>query len=921
MEPSRQPQSSFLSPSEPSQLSEENMNSETKKRLCQLCSDLRLTRERFRVTRSERSWDDNPGGDSSSSWIASGTAPVRYEIAKTSRECPLCDLIRRTIKSYLSGKNLDSGDEVTEFLVEWDLDGPYVQDLARFANTSRRLKVSWIRKERLPGNGDCRGQGNGKKTERARGRKEGDDRAGNGGIREEIYLLSADPPLPQQRIGSVTGETGTSSPEVELVLSPRPQAPVKEYEGSESLILKWLRMCETTHHNPHPLSRGEWRHQFRSLVSSTYFGVIDVVEKRLCSLPMEGCKPAPYVALSYVWGDDKQSATSVNKHKELRTTSENVMSRIEHMGLASDWAEFPRTIRDALKLVEDLGRMRKDQGHSGGQLRYIWIDSLCIVQDRPRSWNFNAKNMHLIYGNAHFTICAADGPNPDTGLLALSPKDKKQPHLEWITPDVRVMVSKSSESVINASEWNRRGWTFQERILSRRCVIFTGARVYFQCRQTNWSQDDDPSEAGNGMASAWRILLHRAYEDLEHRPIRFYMTAVETYTGRNLSLAGDILDAFGGVSQLMEWYLCSHFHFGLPVSHLDLALLWKPLAGKSRRTNLPPSCRGHGRDDVEFPSWAWCGWMDSGDPGKGAGVVYDTEFLGGFLSDIRDWLLNHTWIVWYVRDQEGNPRPLWEGPTVPPSNRGNVAFRWRGYKSRPRRGSDWVKHLDVEENRAAGEGVDDYGRPPKDCWWRRRIMGEEQGRFTKRLPDNPFGVRQPDLNETKSYMFFSSSSSSHGSHGNNDYMSFGEVGLGHQPYQPILQFFTFVCEFHVVRDHDNAAGNALRRFHIADNARDRCGTVVVDKCWADSKQNGVKDGDSWTFIALSEAKDFTKEEGGNSWTHYVPSARDDSEWCLFYVMAIKKDRKRGVWERVGLGKAFQYAFQNASCRWEEILLG
>ncbi|KAM7215981.1 Heterokaryon incompatibility protein (HET) domain containing protein [Rhypophila decipiens] len=874
--------------------------------LCSRCEDLRLTPESFKVSESEQNGLRTPE-NLVSGRLASGAVPIRYamcKISSTNNPCNLCSLIQNTIASYQK----KGESQVTEYFIEWDLDGPYVKDRSKFTSTYRRLKVSWIRRMGI--------------VEQDHNKGKGDGTVDNAKVlEEEIYLLAASK-LPQQ----LTGHS-ESSADVQPG-SAKPLAP------NETIILDWLRMCDTEHPNPHPLTQGKWKGQFAELVESGYFGVIDVVDKRLCKLPIvENGEHAPYVALSYVWGKKKTCEvlhttngntvpttedTGVEKYRQgFYTTSGNVLSRTEDRGLEKDWQDFPKTIRDALKLVRDLGRKRKEEedGKNKPELRYIWIDSLCIVQDRPRSWNCNAKHMHLIYGNALFTICAADGKDSDAGLQALHLESHQQPPYAQITPDMGIRVFKSSESLINASEWNQRGWTYQEYILSSRCLLFTGAQIYFQCRQANWSQDDDPREVEHGMASAWRVLLHRSYEELESKAIQFFITAVHTYTGRNLAFAHDILNAFSGVSRLMEHYLCSHFHFGLPASHFDLALLWKPLAGKSRRKNLQPR---HEEDAVEFPSWCWSGWMDSTNPGNGARVVYDSGFLSGCLADIRDWLLNHTWIIWYVRDQEGKLVPLWKGPTVPPSSRERVDARWQGYKSRPRgQSSGWVRYLDVPENVATGAGVDDYGRPLRDFWWHSLACSQSPHSFKQRLPDNPFGVRGPVHNQTREYMFFSD----HNSRSDN-YMSFSDL-MPHQPHrswQPILQFWTLSCDFRILPDGRNPVKDHLQRFDVADRTLDKCGTVVVDSTWAENRKE-TRDYSPLKLIALSEAKRYTKEEWRGSWTFYDGTARADSEWSLFYVMAVTKDEKRGVWERLGLGKVFQSAFRKSGCTWEEIVLG
>ncbi|KAL2292366.1 hypothetical protein FJTKL_09345 [Diaporthe vaccinii] len=143
--------------------------------------------------------------------------------------------------------------------------------------------------------------------------------------------------------------------------------------------------------------------EFEKLVQATYFGVIDVLDMQLKPLPLAADgSPEKYVALSYGW---ENTANPQGRHI---TTRVNVMSRIQPMGLRKDWAVLPKTIQDAMLLVRAIGQ------------RYLWVDSLCIVQDSTSSWELNAKAMHLIYGNAYFTICAADG-DATTGLRAVRP--------------------------------------------------------------------------------------------------------------------------------------------------------------------------------------------------------------------------------------------------------------------------------------------------------------------------------------------------------------------------------------------------------------------------------------------------------------------------------------------------------------------
>ncbi|KAG8167099.1 hypothetical protein KVR01_002788 [Diaporthe batatas] len=176
------------------------------------------------------------------------------------------------------------------------------------------------------------------------------------------------------------------------------------FQQKLDIMRGWLETCTEKHDQSCSDELGT-RAEFERLVVATYFGVIDVVDIQLKPLPTaQDGRPEKYVALSYVWGD------TAGPHVRYMTTRRNVMKRIQERGLGEDWRFLPKTIQDAVLLVRALGQ------------RYLWVDSLCIVQDSTSSWELNAKAMHLVYGNAFFTICAADG-DARTGLRAIQDVD------------------------------------------------------------------------------------------------------------------------------------------------------------------------------------------------------------------------------------------------------------------------------------------------------------------------------------------------------------------------------------------------------------------------------------------------------------------------------------------------------------------
>ena len=94
-----------------------------------------------------------------------------------------------------------------------------------------------------------------------------------------------------------------------------------------------------------------------------------------------------YLALSHCWG------TAHGGHVP-RTTKATLSDRL----VSIDWEELSKTFQDALIITRGLG------------MRYIWIDSLCIVQDDKEDFETECAKMGLVYSKAHCTIAVSFPP-------------------------------------------------------------------------------------------------------------------------------------------------------------------------------------------------------------------------------------------------------------------------------------------------------------------------------------------------------------------------------------------------------------------------------------------------------------------------------------------------------------------------------
>jgi hypothetical protein len=285
--------------------------------------------------------------------------------------------------------------------------------------------------------------------------------------------------------------------------------PIETVKTDAALIQRWIALCENSH--------GDFCRPKTSNVplSKSFFGVIDVKEMALCKLP----PGARYIALSYTWG---------SVIRPFQTNKDNIRSLLVSGGLRKWRSDIPRTIRDAIDLVIDLGE------------RYLWVDSLCIIQDTDRSWALNSRVMDVVYGNAYLTICAADGDNSNAGLRGLhsSSSTSNSRHLgqniAHYSREIRLMATQPAENFIRKSAWDTRGWTFQERLLSVRNVIFVAGRMYFQCRCTARSCDIITEDESAGWSIEFKDSPLLMLQKLTDQPLSVYKKSLELYMTRNL---------------------------------------------------------------------------------------------------------------------------------------------------------------------------------------------------------------------------------------------------------------------------------------------------------------------------------------------------------------------------------------------------
>jgi hypothetical protein len=343
-------------------------------------------------------------------------------------------------------------------------------------------------------------------------------------------------------------------------------APTREFLGRKiaspdlldpQQLQGWLRDCESTHGMEceeslvHPDLLGAPKGAFRA---------IDV--DQMCIV--ETSQDSKYVALSYLWGKN---------FNQLFTTSKN-LAKLSQPG-ALEKEKLPRTIKDTIKLTKMLG------------LKYLWTDSLALIHDDGFQYHDD-----WVYARAALTVVAGSGKDANAGLPGVR-KESRTFHqeIEEVKPGLRLMVSHLAEDYISTSQWDSRAWTFQERMLSRRCLLFVNGRIYYQCRRTTFCEDMEMPKV-NGWSLDSIDMPTRIFRE---KPFVQYTSAVELYTRRELTNPNDILNAFEGMELVLEKRIKDKIYYGSLETMMDPSLVWESTKRLVRRSL--------------FPSWSWSGWI------------------------------------------------------------------------------------------------------------------------------------------------------------------------------------------------------------------------------------------------------------------------------------------------------------------------
>lgn len=264
------------------------------------------------------------------------------------------------------------------------------------------------------------------------------------------------------------------------------------------------------------------------------FCLIDV--DRFCI--RQGPPPAPYAALSYVWGTVEQELVlNVDNFRELQ--QQGRLGR----------EDVPVLIKDAITACAKLG------------LSYLWVDRLCLVQDDEKVKAAQLGYMGKIYQNSLVTLVALEGEDVTQGLPGIS-VNRRQTTTTFVHLGLVAMALMEGGicKSISESTWMTRGWTYQEALLSQKLLVFSKDMLHLIYHDEIKTESAEP-------------LYCYDFPEVFRRKDPYILDQLEGFNARQLTFQSDVLRAFTGVLSLFD----SRHFYGVPSNDFDMVVLWRQL--------------------------------------------------------------------------------------------------------------------------------------------------------------------------------------------------------------------------------------------------------------------------------------------------------------------------------------------------------
>ena len=392
-------------------------------------------------------------------------------------------------------------------------------------------------------------------------------------------------------------------------------APNTASEPCWNLAKQWLSTCDTNHTRCKKNLSASPYHPTRLIeVAPLSSHSDDELHLRIAD---ENSPGVPYMTLSHCWG----------KSEFLKLTATTFQHLLDGFSGADT---LSKTFQDAITICREL------------EVKYLWIDSLCIFQDSPEDWRYEAAQMGKVYGNSSCNIAATGASSDEEGCF----RDRDVSLLQCIITSEwdnqnngtwEIIPTDYWDARINRAPLNQRGWVMQERWLSPRVLHYGRDQILWECSEL------DACEAyPGGLAKSlrgglsgfkidpelWKPLEYRRQDDtVLSDPNSLYRSEwdsiVGKYSATSLTKGEDRLVAISGIAKRMQALLDDVYLAGLWRKDLASQLLWfvDSLAGLALPRPRP----------YRAPSWSWAsvdGQVVGGDYRENDGILITVLDVG-----------------------------------------------------------------------------------------------------------------------------------------------------------------------------------------------------------------------------------------------------------------------------------------------------
>jgi len=240
-----------------------------------------------------------------------------------------------------------------------------------------------------------------------------------------------------------------------------PRLPTRSSPEYHYLLRSWIQRCNDSHRE---FGCAVPSHQtaLPSRVIDVRMGANASEDERLvrlvCTNPSQRGR---YVALSHCWGKPSEEERGANC---------TFMSNLAQRRRGINVAQLGRTFQDAIAVTRSLGE------------RYLWIDSLCIIQDDRSDWMHESERMGTVFSSAYCVIAATAATSTQAGFLRSPPADR---FVALPTPSgAPLYLCETVDDFrgdVEHAGLSRRGWVLQERALARRTIYFSSGQTYWEC--------------------------------------------------------------------------------------------------------------------------------------------------------------------------------------------------------------------------------------------------------------------------------------------------------------------------------------------------------------------------------------------------------------------------------------------------------